>query len=56
MNAMSDIATLLQAAGRAEPGSVDRLFVVLYDDLQRLARAIATLQRDYLAQHYRPGA
>ena len=36
---MSNITTLLQAAGRAEPGSVDRLFVLLYDDLRRLARS-----------------
>jgi len=36
---MSNITTLLQAAQRAEPGSIDRLFVVLYDDLHRLARS-----------------
>lgn len=36
---MSDISILFEAAKRAEPGSVDRLFEVLYDDLRRLARS-----------------
>jgi hypothetical protein len=36
---MNNISTLLQAAGHAEPGSIDGLFVVPYDDLRRLARA-----------------